>query len=204
MDIMVTNDVSLAVSYANLYGAVVVVGPQYTRYNDVDFPPQINVPVFIAQNISLSEVPTNPFLIISDNDTAVTSNEASAYHYMYDMSAVRGYMECGEYTTNLGFGYSFIARLTNSSVRDPAGNMGIETTIGGLPSWVSNPSYSSVDHSYIAEYTGTKVMGLPGCNDIISCGLTSNSPIQMKLNAGLDHSNYGIPSVLVCAGKRCG
>jgi len=197
--IMVTQDISIAIRYANIYGAVVVVGPQ----PNVNFL-EINVPIIFVGNLSISDpIFASPFLFVSDNDTAVTDTGASAYHRIYDMSALRSYAECGTYAAHKQFGYSFIARLTNSAILDPTGDMGIETTIGGLLSWVSNPSYSSVDHAYLSSATGTRVMGLPGCNDKVSCGITSGSPIPMKLDPA-HASAYGVPDILKCSGLRCG
>jgi hypothetical protein len=123
---------------------------------------------------------------------------------MYDMSAMRNYAQCGLYTTHAVDGYSYLARLTTSSpqIFDLAGNMGIETVIGGKEAWIQYPDRSAVDHSYFATTSGSKVMGLPGCNDRVSCNLTSNSPIPMKLDS-FHIGNYSLTN-MTCTGTRCG
>jgi hypothetical protein len=202
--IMVTEDLgSVAIPYGNIYGAVVVVGPQ----SDISFP-EINVPIMFIRNMSIDDVMfSSPFLFMSDRDDVVTDTGASAYHYVYDVSSVRDYAQCGLYVNHTGFGYSYFSRLTNNPVADPTGHLGIETVIGGmqfLASQFQHTDRSAVDHMYLPG-TGsgiTRVMGLPGCNDRVSCSMTTNSPIPIKLDSS-HISSYGLTN-MQCGSTRCG
>ncbi|VVB73384.1 Uncharacterised protein [uncultured archaeon] len=202
--IMVTEDLgSVAIQYGNIYGAVVVLGPQ----PDISFP-EINVPVMFIRNLSIDDAMfSEPFLFASDRDDIVTDTGVSAYHYIYDMEPVRDYAQCGLYANHTGFGHSYLSRLTGNPVADPTGSLGIETVIGGmqfLASQYQHTDRSAVDHMYLpGSGTGiTRVMGLPGCNDKVSCGMTTNNPIPIKLDSS-HISSYGL-SGLQCGTTRCG
>ncbi len=196
--ILVTDSSEIWKKYANVYGAVVIVGSQNIQSAaEVDF---IGVPVFVNQSISLVSIPNSPFLIISDNDTVATETQGTSYHKLYDIETARSLAVCALYSNNAD-ALSFLGRLTNTTAADP---FGIETMYAGMGGWLTNPGRSAIDHAYVAGAAGTKIMGMAGCHDRISCNPSFSPDFVNPMALDAAHAaRYGLTD-LICTGTRCG
>lgn len=195
--ILVTNNLQVAETYGNIFGAVAIIGASIPGSESF---PTISVPLFANATISYNIFPSTPILIMSDSDDTLTRTGPGTYHRIYNIEALRNTVTCGSYT-NYSRGYSFLNRLTNNLVQD---EHGLETMLSGSGVWITEPSRSVVDYAYFNSTPGTKIMGLVGCSDRLMCNSTPSSNYAYPTRLDPFHINAYNASDLVCSGDRCG
>ncbi|MEM3407903.1 MAG: hypothetical protein QXW80_00525 [Candidatus Micrarchaeia archaeon] len=189
--IMVTDNTGVARECGQLFGAVIVVSDQNANTNPFV---GLDVPLFINSSAKISDIPRQPILIVSDNDTVITDDSSGHYHYMLDINNLRSGIECGRYFVRPYNNYGYLRRLTNN-VTGVFDEFGIETILSGTTQAIptSRSSYSFVDREYNSSIPGNLIKGLPGCSNQLICNYTKDyhsSSIPYPTRLSTDAARY--------------
>lgn len=189
--IMVTDNTDVARECGQLFGAVIVVSDANADINPFI---GLDVPLFINSSARISDIPMQPILIVSDNDTAITDSSSGHYHYMLDTDNIRNAIECGRYFVRPYNNYGYLRRLTNN-VTGVFDEFGIETILSSTSQAIpaSRSSYSLVDREYNSSISGNLYKGLPGCSNQLVCNYTRDyhsSSIPYPTRLSTDAAKY--------------